>query len=377
MPSMLAVEYPGSVPFKAWSYAPARGGMYKPVTSQRPEVMPVPVRKPILEAGLLKDMAVMVIANESRTQGFLRSTLLSLGAEVHVATGSTGAVDLMNCFEKRFDIVFADCQLLKRVMAERDAKATTTISSTPVAVLYAEGEAKKSISKAGTYFLAKSSPLQRTALVSMVQQILANHSAQPDSSTSYMEKSLSDTHSEESREAPGHTDIQSPPTPPRCVTPPRLSTFNHSSSKSAFSRYSPHKRAKIASTSADPSCIPPFFAASRYPYAAMPAHHGRHMHPMHPPTYATHHHPPAPTESAESTSGPEDPESIRVANATRRAEALQRFREKRKRLTFEKKVRYASRKRLAENRPRLRGQFVRQTDNSSDTQSTLSTSDEE
>ena len=50
------------------------------------------------------------------------------------------------------------------------------------------------------------------------------------------------------------------------------------------------------------------------------------------------------------------------ANATcqeRRAEAIARFLKKRKERNFEKKVRYASRKRLAEARPRVRGQFVR------------------
>jgi len=41
-------------------------------------------------------------------------------------------------------------------------------------------------------------------------------------------------------------------------------------------------------------------------------------------------------------------------------QALCRFREKRKRFTFEKKVRYQSRQRLATQRPRVRGQFVRQ-----------------
>ena len=53
------------------------------------------------------------------------------------------------------------------------------------------------------------------------------------------------------------------------------------------------------------------------------------------------------------------------ANATcaeRRAEAISRFLKKRKERNFEKKVRYASRKRLAEARPRVRGQFVRLKD---------------
>ena len=46
-------------------------------------------------------------------------------------------------------------------------------------------------------------------------------------------------------------------------------------------------------------------------------------------------------------------------SAERRAEAIARFLKKRKERNFEKKVRYASRKRLAEARPRVRGQFVR------------------
>ncbi|KAJ7530831.1 hypothetical protein O6H91_03G124400 [Diphasiastrum complanatum] len=45
---------------------------------------------------------------------------------------------------------------------------------------------------------------------------------------------------------------------------------------------------------------------------------------------------------------------------TRREAALNKFREKRKERCFEKKVRYQSRKKLAEQRPRVRGQFVRQ-----------------
>ncbi|KAI3799766.1 hypothetical protein L1987_35068 [Smallanthus sonchifolius] len=43
-----------------------------------------------------------------------------------------------------------------------------------------------------------------------------------------------------------------------------------------------------------------------------------------------------------------------------REAALNKFRQKRKERCFEKKVRYQSRKKLAEQRPRVRGQFVRQ-----------------
>lgn len=46
------------------------------------------------------------------------------------------------------------------------------------------------------------------------------------------------------------------------------------------------------------------------------------------------------------------------ATANRKA-AIVKFREKRKARNFEKKVRYESRRRLAEARPRVRGQFVR------------------
>ncbi|MCD9645284.1 Two-component response regulator-like [Datura stramonium] len=47
-------------------------------------------------------------------------------------------------------------------------------------------------------------------------------------------------------------------------------------------------------------------------------------------------------------------------HSAQRVAALIKFRQKRKERCFEKKVRYQSRKRLAEQRPRMRGQFVRQ-----------------
>ena len=45
-----------------------------------------------------------------------------------------------------------------------------------------------------------------------------------------------------------------------------------------------------------------------------------------------------------------------------RAEAIRRFLKKRKERNFDKKVRYVSRKKLAESRPRVRGQFIRNTE---------------
>lgn len=45
--------------------------------------------------------------------------------------------------------------------------------------------------------------------------------------------------------------------------------------------------------------------------------------------------------------------------ARNRKAAIHRFREKRKARTFDKKVRYESRKRLADSRPRIKGQFVK------------------
>ncbi|MCJ1422505.1 Two-component response regulator-like PRR37 [Sticta canariensis] len=52
-------------------------------------------------------------------------------------------------------------------------------------------------------------------------------------------------------------------------------------------------------------------------------------------------------------------ESGRDNCAANRKAAIVKFREKRKARNFEKKVRYESRRRLAEARPRVRGQFVR------------------
>ncbi|KAK2649946.1 hypothetical protein Ddye_017435 [Dipteronia dyeriana] len=53
--------------------------------------------------------------------------------------------------------------------------------------------------------------------------------------------------------------------------------------------------------------------------------------------------------------------------SSQREAALTKFRLKRKDRCFEKKVRYQSRKKLAEQRPRVKGQFVRQTQNDTTT----------
>ncbi|XP_010520321.1 PREDICTED: two-component response regulator-like APRR3 [Tarenaya hassleriana] len=51
--------------------------------------------------------------------------------------------------------------------------------------------------------------------------------------------------------------------------------------------------------------------------------------------------------------------------ATQREAAIMKFRQKRKERCFEKRVRYHSRKKLAEQRPRVKGQFVRRSDSKS------------
>lgn len=50
---------------------------------------------------------------------------------------------------------------------------------------------------------------------------------------------------------------------------------------------------------------------------------------------------------------------VKVGKVDRREAALMKFRQKRKERCFDKKIRYVNRKRLAERRPRVRGQFVR------------------
>ncbi|KAJ9560049.1 hypothetical protein OSB04_005209 [Centaurea solstitialis] len=51
--------------------------------------------------------------------------------------------------------------------------------------------------------------------------------------------------------------------------------------------------------------------------------------------------------------------NVKVNKVDRREAALLKFRQKRKERCFDKKVRYVNRKKLAERRPRVRGQFVR------------------
>ncbi|XP_062198667.1 two-component response regulator-like PRR95 [Phragmites australis] len=69
----------------------------------------------------------------------------------------------------------------------------------------------------------------------------------------------------------------------------------------------------------------------------------------------------APTESSNTFNGvPENPSTEGSRHLSQREAALNKFRLKRKDRCFEKKVRYQSRKLLAEQRPRVKGQFVRQ-----------------
>ncbi|XP_010443957.1 PREDICTED: two-component response regulator-like APRR1 [Camelina sativa] len=60
-----------------------------------------------------------------------------------------------------------------------------------------------------------------------------------------------------------------------------------------------------------------------------------------------------------SPAGNHSSNEVRVNKLDRREEALLKFRRKRNQRCFDKKIRYVNRKRLAERRPRVKGQFVR------------------
>lgn len=68
------------------------------------------------------------------------------------------------------------------------------------------------------------------------------------------------------------------------------------------------------------------------------------------------------------------PEGMDSNRASLREAALLKFRLKRKDRCFEKKVRYQSRKKLAEQRPRVKGQFVRQVQNDTSADDALDSS---
>ncbi|CAF2335583.1 BnaA10g12930D [Brassica napus] len=68
--------------------------------------------------------------------------------------------------------------------------------------------------------------------------------------------------------------------------------------------------------------------------------------------------------SSSSSDNPSNQQSSGSDRAAQREAALMKFRLKRKERCFEKKVRYHSRKKLAEQRPRIKGQFIRKMDDS-------------
>ncbi|WOL05502.1 two-component response regulator-like PRR1 isoform X1 [Canna indica] len=81
-----------------------------------------------------------------------------------------------------------------------------------------------------------------------------------------------------------------------------------------------------------------------------------------PGTNSQSSHVAAPSMWASSMSTSSAPE-VKSGKTERRAAALVKYRQKRKDRCFEKKIRYVKRKCLAESRPRVRGQFVKQVDN--------------
>ncbi|KAJ3688452.1 hypothetical protein LUZ61_017616 [Rhynchospora tenuis] len=70
--------------------------------------------------------------------------------------------------------------------------------------------------------------------------------------------------------------------------------------------------------------------------------------------------------SSGNIAGTAAPDATKCGQTERRAAALVKFRQKRKERCFDKKIRYINRKKLAETRPRVRGQFVRQEANEMD-----------
>ncbi|XP_051117017.1 two-component response regulator-like APRR1 [Andrographis paniculata] len=71
------------------------------------------------------------------------------------------------------------------------------------------------------------------------------------------------------------------------------------------------------------------------------------------------HHPPPPPPQPWPSYGDPSNEAAATTKLDRREAALIKFRQKRKERCYDKKIRYVNRKKLAERRPRLRGQFVR------------------
>ncbi|KAE8720471.1 hypothetical protein F3Y22_tig00019423pilonHSYRG00030 [Hibiscus syriacus] len=70
---------------------------------------------------------------------------------------------------------------------------------------------------------------------------------------------------------------------------------------------------------------------------------------------------PVPTGSSWPSVGNSSSSEVKPSKVDRREAALVKFRQKRKERCFDKKIRYVNRKKLAERRPRLRGQFVRKS----------------
>lgn len=93
-----------------------------------------------------------------------------------------------------------------------------------------------------------------------------------------------------------------------------------------------------------PQCVPHVNGVASFPY--------------YPVSMCLPQHGQMPPNSWPSFGSPPSSE-VKLNKVDRREAALIKFRQKRKERCFDKKIRYVNRKRLAERRPRVRGQFVR------------------
>ncbi|EYU21181.1 hypothetical protein ABFS82_04G154500 [Erythranthe guttata] len=122
-----------------------------------------------------------------------------------------------------------------------------------------------------------------------------------------------------------------------------ISAFMNQAMMSSFSMYH-NNQPDVHNYNQIPQCPPQIPVMASYPYYPF----GMYPQPGQMPA-------PNPWPSSENCSSNE----VKLTSVDRRVAALIKFRQKRKERCFDKKIRYVNRKKLAERRPRVKGQFVR------------------
>eukprot|EP00213_Chloropicon_mariensis_P007216 CAMPEP_0197470618 /NCGR_PEP_ID=MMETSP1309-20131121/1341_1 /TAXON_ID=464262 /ORGANISM="Genus nov. species nov., Strain RCC998" /LENGTH=381 /DNA_ID=CAMNT_0043007641 /DNA_START=307 /DNA_END=1452 /DNA_ORIENTATION=- len=334
----------------------------------------------------LTDMCVLLVEDDAVARKCAEAALRSCGYRVIAAQNGKEALNILKSKEsEKIDLILTDIlmpevsglQLLDNVVhSDKWKKLPVTVMSSQDSI----DTAAKCIQKGAVEFLAK--PVRKHKLTNLWQHVLRRKAGKDDSVVDNKGQSSGKQSAKQSEKKKAPQKQAQVPIPPQLLPNPGLipswanqlpqaiveiafkgneqtqvkegdESLHHSNSCSAFSAF-------IRCREGDAGV--PSTSGNMMTFANPAAQLGMIPHPLQVSNLNIVQHSGQGGFRGSGMLTLQDLTSMKKgteAASERRAEAIRKFREKKKARTFKKKVRYESRKRLAEARPRIKGQFVR------------------